>query len=563
MSLDDNIPEIETIKPEVIDDLSAPETEVTKTPEEEPIVEDLLGPVSTQRVELSNAIVKVKRINDTKELSDLLRAGVTTIPAAPFYDTVERAKNNKDIFKKVQDGLNDRNQNNTLTSEDMLTLRAMSANEQAIALAGDNKYIEESLSENEWKQYKGNLRLSRPALPKDIVGSKLTASNARNQLRSSVNMSNNFWLPLYNSGFWINLEAPNDYELTVMLQKISNEKTALGTETGGGVFSNSSCFIRRHIVDYLANKIVSSSLRSDGKKTRLLSGIEVIKYIEITDYDDILVRFMALKHSKGFNYLHTCSNFAKPCNHTSLLTLMLNNLTVHDFSRLTPEQESFMIKAREPGSVTVVSDIVEDGVISNVMQYRAAFKYNQYATIRLSERLDLNFKVPSLPDTVIEGEEWMNSLRKDIDSIMNGVSELLDEEERVKETNKKIEELIDASGVRRYSQWIKSFYIYGLTEMDGEPVRDTTNPPNTVEDRKSIQGFLNDIKSEEELIETFMDGFDKFTANASMTVVGYPQFSCPSCGSFHGSYEEKDKGSITRAIIPLEGEEAFFIHLQG
>src|SRR5690606_13974301 len=101
-----------------------------------------------------------------------------------------------------------------------------------------------------------------------------------------------------------------------------------------------------------------------------------IRHVLITDYPDILTRFMSLKYNKGYPYLHTCSNYTKPCNTSHVLTLNLHALVVHDYSRLTPEQEAFMIKAREPSSVIMSSGKDEsESVITTVMQYRNAFAY--------------------------------------------------------------------------------------------------------------------------------------------------------------------------------------------
>lgn len=530
---------------------------------------ELLGPENKQKIVAENIISKVDKVNSNKELNALINR-LTSLPPVSQLEYLEYLTENKEVMQKLHEILQEKNNTDKMTDEDFAIIRNISLNNSALDLCEKNVKITEKLSDenSQWQQNKGNLRLSRPGISKDASGVKLTGSQALGHMRSAVGLSNNFWMPLYNSGFWINLEAPSEYELVVLLQKIGQEKTALGTESAGGVFSNSSCFLRRHVVDLLASKIITSSLRTDGDAARALKGPEVISKILITDYADILTRFMALKYSKGYPYLHTCSNYTKPCNESNVLTLNLHAMVLHDYSRLSPAQEEFMLKAREPASVLFESDKEStNGQITSVVQYRNAFKFNELNTIRLSEKLDLVMRVPTIMDTITEGDIWMNEIKKDIDNLIKD-SATFSKAENMDDVSKMIDEsisaLIDASGVRRYSQWVSHAVLYNTVEMDiGDLVRDNNQDPNYVYSRPDIYKFLADLIKDDELIDVFINGYHKFVADSCMTVVGYPQFECPACKSFQGSYEEKDKKSLTRAIIPFEAEENFFILLQG
>lgn len=530
---------------------------------------ELLGHDNKQRVHAENIISKIEKIGSNKELNTLI-SRLVSLPPSVQFDYLEYLSESKESMEALHRILEEKAKEGTLTDDDLAIIRNININNKALELCEKNIKLSDKLKDedSEWKQNKGNLRLSRPGISKDASGVKLTGSQALGHMRSAVGLSNNFWIPLYNSGFWINIEAPTEYELVVLLQKIGQEKTALGTESAGGVFSNSSCFLRRHVVELLASKIITSSLKTNEEPARALKGHEVITKILITDYADILTRFMALKYNKGYPYLHTCSNYTKPCNESSLLTLNLHAMVVHDYSRLTPEQEAFMLKAREPGSVVYDSDKdISDGVITSSIQYRRAFKYNELNVVRLSEKLDLILRVPTIMETITEGDIWMSEIKKDIDKLIKeGKSFTADtpEENINKMIDESIEDLIDASGVRRYSQWVSHAVLYNTVEMDiGDLVRDNNQEPNYVYSRPDIYSFLSDLIKDDDLIESFISGYHKFVADSCMTIVGYPQFECPSCKSFQGSYEEKDKKSLTRALIPFEAEENFFILLQG
>ncbi len=521
---------------------------------------ELLGTTNKQKVQAENIIAKIEKVDDGKKLTQLI-SRLISLPVAVQSDYLEYLNDTRNIMENLYKTLQEKKESGTLSDEDYAVVRNIQINNSALELCEKNIKISEKLSDDksEWLQNKGNLRLSRPGISKEASGVKLTGSQALGHLRSAVGLSNNFWMPLYNSGFWINIEAPTEYELVVLLQKIGQEKTNLGTESAGGVFSNSSCFLRRHVVDLLASKIVTSSLKSTTEPVRALKGPEIVRHILITDYPDILTRFMALKYSKGYPYLHTCSNYTKPCNTSHVLTLNLHYMAVHDYNRLTPEQEAFLTKGRETSSVVFENDKPTDGTINSVVQYRNAFKYNDKAVIRLSEKLDLVLQVPTVFATITEGELWMSEIKKDIDNLVKDSKDLAD-----KDVDDYITDLIDASGVRRYSQWISHAILYNTVEMDiGDTVRDNNQEPNYVYSRSDIYKFLSDLIKDDELIDTFMKGYHSFVAESCMTIVGYPQFECPSCGSFQGTYEEKDKRKLTRALIPFEAEENFFTLLQG
>ena len=564
----------------------------------EPVVDplpELLGPVNKQKLTIEGAILKVEKINSYNELL-MFQEEFKTIPVAGQKDFMEYLTANSDAMMKLHNQLRNKREeaiklskesggefppNHFITEAELYTLLSIQTHTKAMMLEDNNLTMAAELSRegSNWLQRKGPLQLGRPVVSKAVTGTKLSGAQALSEMRSAVGLANGFWWPLYNSGFWINLEAPNDYDLVLLTQKIGQEKTALGTETAGGVFANSSCFIRRHIVELLGSKIIGSSLKTDTDPPRALKGHEIIDRIEITDYPEILTRFMSLKHNKGYQYIHTCSNYTKPCNSSHRLTLSLHNLSIHDFSRLSAEQEAFMISARAQGSVafgTPDDVIAPGGEIKTVLQYRNAFAYRKNNVVRLTEKLDIVYKTPSITDTITEGDVWMNSIRKDIDDIIANIDTPIktkngDKQEfedgnviSAKEIDRHIENLINISGVRRYSQWIDSVKIYNTMELeDGSSVRDNDQEPNYVEGRKDIYNFLTDIISDETLIDIFMEGYNKYSASACMTIVGYPQFECPSCGSLQGTYEEKDNKRLTHALIPFEAEENFFILLQG
>lgn len=529
--------------------------------DEEEILNELVVPGLDQSLSVENAIASVEKVEDNKTLNQLM-AKLISLPVSVHTDYLDFLTDSRQVLEKLYKKIEEKFEAGTITDEELAVIRNINLNNSALDMCEKNAKIAERLKDKDsnWSQNKGSLRLSRPTISKEASGVKLTGSQALGHLRSAVGLSNNFWIPLYNSGFWVNLEAPTEYELVVLLQKIGQEKTSLGTESAGGVFSNSSCFLRRHVVDLLASKIITSSLRTNTENPRALKGNEVIKHILITDYPDLLTRFMALKYNKGYPYLHTCSNYTKPCNTSHVLTLNLHALTVHDFSRLTDEQEAFMMKAREPSSVIFDSDAEQkDGKIVSVVQYRNAFKYNETRTIRLSEKLDLVLNVPTVQDTISEGDIWMSDIKKDIDRLIVEGTDLSE-----KDIDDNINDLIDASGVRRFSQWVSHAVLYNTVEIDiGSEVRDNEREPNYVYSRPDIYSFLSDLIKNDELIDTFMTGYHNYVADSSMTIVGYPQFSCPSCGSFQGSYEEIDNKKLTRALIPFETEENFFTLLQG
>jgi hypothetical protein len=517
------------------------------------VLPELTGKTSEQKVLGSNLVLKVEPIESREDLLEL-NSFLERLPVAIQGEYFKYINEQREVLSAFSEKIKKAKETGDLTDDDLLTLELINLNNEALTRCEKNSYVNESLKSGEWRSNKNKLQLSKPKISKETSGIRLTGSQAVGYMKSSVGLSSSFWMPLYNSGFWINLEAPTEYEIISLTQSMSQEKTRLGTETAGGSFSNTSCFLRRHIEELLGKKIITSSLKTSGPDSRALRGHEVIRQVLITDYPDILTRFMALRFSKGYSYIHSCSNYTKPCNNSNVLTLNLQSLSVHDYSRLTTEQENFLSSNREPACCVLESDNKVEGKISSVKEYRDAFAFNSENTIRLSDRLDLVLKVPTIHDTVVEGDVLMQEIKKDIDKLIRDNENATEEE-----IDKAIESLISVSGVRQFSQWIDRALIYSLMETEeGETIRDQTLQPNYVDDREDIYKFLADLTKEEDLIVTFLEGYQKFIAKSNMTIVGYPQFQCPVCNAYQGSYEEVDKKNFTRSIIPFEAEESFF-----
>lgn len=540
------------VEDQVVDAGDSPiEQDATEQPaqdkEEIPEPAPVAPVLAPQHVTIDKAIINIREVESKDEVMRLAQTMVQMV-AAPPQKINEFFEENKELIKKITTYLTTQQRNKSITDEEVKLALAYAINKNGSDIAVDDDYAIRALEDEEsnWRTGEGKLRASRPTVGKGKSGVKLRGAAGIAHIRNALGLSSAIHVPCYNSGFFITVNAPDDWDMVELIQKINNEKSTMGSDTAGGVFANSSCFMRKHVRDLLVSKITSHSLKNE-EGDRALTPTEAFEQILITDYAAILTYIMNMRYSKGYEYVHACTNYVGHCSHTSVVTLNLSEMVVTNFSSLNDEQREHMIKAREMGSVT----------ISEIKKYQEMFEWNKHRVVRLNDYLDVTLKVPTILETIQEGERWMADVKETVEKIVGTKAP-------EKEVEIAINNMIDASVIRRYSQWVEKVETYQVIEQDdGELIRDTDVKPNFIDERADINDFMVSLVDNEEFAQKLMEEYVKFLSRCNSTLVGYPQFTCPSCGAYQGATVDTEKGKVVKAIVPFEAEEHFFILLLG
>lgn len=72
----------------------------------------------------------------------------------------------------------------------------------------------------------------------DAHSAKLAGEAALLRIRDLTGMGTTLQVPLYHSGFWISIKAPDESELLELDRKIAEIKVNIGRNTRGRIFSN-------------------------------------------------------------------------------------------------------------------------------------------------------------------------------------------------------------------------------------------------------------------------------------------------------------------------------------
>jgi hypothetical protein len=373
------------------------------------------------------------------------------------------------------------------------------------AMREDANYLQEIPSEV------GPLAASIPKY-KVNDGVKFTGEKARMRVRQQQRLGATFSIPLWHSGFWIRIKAPNEGELLELYRQITADKITLGRATYGLLFSNNTSYATRTLLDFCVDHLYDTSL-------------DIKEDDDIRDHIktlDLQVVFWGLANAiwpNGFQYMRSCIADPDKCNHVIKERLDLSLLQMTDETQLTARQRSHMTR-RSPRSMTIES----------LKLYHDEFLRGRPKKVQISKDLHMTFKVPTASQHIQSGHNWINAIEENY-----GRALIQDESRRDKY-------LIDqgkATVMRQYAHFIESIDVQG----------------DLYEDTETIEDLLSDLTASDKIRDTFLKEVAKYIDASTFSFIAIPTFICPSCGG-----EQKPNRASTKHpdLIPLDVNNIFF-----
>lgn len=371
----------------------------------------------------------------------------------------------------------------------------------------------------DWKQYvEVNGRKIRTLRPKigDGNGSLLAGSAAIYKMQALLGLGASLTIPLWSSGLWITLKAPSDSELLYLDTKLAQEKSIVGQNTNGAAFSNTQVYMFKHVFQLIKENIYETNLKDAEPE-------DIDRLILITDLFPLINIFAACIYPDGFPIDIPCMANPDTCNRVESTKILLTKCIWTDNNSISDYQREFMANHKVKRSVKDIEEYQKQSI---------SLKSRVVSTI--SDNANYVFRVPNVEDYISAGERW-------IDSLIASVNRAVSKDASSQEKENLVIRQSRLAQLREYSHCISSIVV--------------DNGEQGIEDRPTLEQIFDLMSSDMALTEKFVDEVNKFLDDATVSVVGYPNFHCPVCKKPH---DPEATSSIHPLISPLDALKTFF-----
>lgn len=365
------------------------------------------------------------------------------------------------------------------------------------------------------------LSAARPRIAKPKDGDNvLVGDRAIRMITAKLSDSQTIQIPLWQSGIWLCIEAPDLIEQDRLDRRIASERVRLGRNTRGAIFSNDSVYFADIIMDFVLERVFDCNVK--GWTPELLRNL-----IRQPDIQTIAWALALSMYAKGFPLSQPCTADPTKCTYVTNELIDLSKIHWVDRSRLNDKQRKFML-ARDTKRTE-----------EQILDYQGEFKEPANKTLPLPEyELTVVYAVPSVEQHIQSGIRWVEDIVLTTERTFGA---RLDDEKKeeffVSQAN--------ASRIRRYSHWISSIII----TSDGEQY--------IINDRDTIEKTAVKLCNDSELRKRIINGAVQYANSSLVSMVALPNYACPSCGSWHHTEEGAEK-----MLFPLDAVSVFFTLLQ-
>ena len=323
-------------------------------------------------------------------------------------------------------------------------------------------------------------------------GGRLVGPQAMMKIRGLLDLGTIARIPLWHSGLWISFKAPSEASLLELERRISMEKVLMGRRSDGKIFSHASVYTNMHLVNFALEHAYETTYRQ-------VSNDELKKKILMSDIPQLIWGLLCTIYPNGYPYKQPCITEPAKCTHVVDELLDLTKLSWTDDRALTPWQRQQMTRR--------TSKFTDE----EIKRYQDEHKFNdEIGTVKLHDGLNMVLKVPTVAEFESSGHAWISELTSKVDEAFGGKLSAT-------ERSQFISDAAATASLRQYSHWISK-----LVFTDGSGVIDT---------QADIEDAISALTSAQETVDTFHEGMRKYIANTTITIIGFPKYNCPKCGT--------------------------------
>ena len=430
---------------------------------------------------------------------------------------------NDPVLKRLADGLKN--------SRDLNTERYMETLMGADSTRYDGGTFDSSLTreDSKWDNtvVSGATKLSivRPKFEAPNENDRLVGQAAVERMRAHLSLGSVLRVPLWHSGLWVTLKAPNEVALLELQRRIAADKITIGRNTSGLVFSNASVYVKSYLLDFILLHVVEATYRyTDVDELKAL--------IREPDYLALVHGLLCTIYPDGYPYSQPCFINPDRCMHVIQETISLPRIAFTDTFRLTEKQRAHMV--RKNAKFTELE----------LEAYQAEFGYRKTRVVELNESTRMELRLPDLESSISLGTGWIDQIVSRAEralgpSVAQGLRDQF---------------MIDQARVSSMCQYVHFVERIILNEEDDRQT--------IVEDPATISEMLAVSTANEEFYQNFYNGIQNFIEDATITVFGVPKVPCPSCSKddVERAKQEDPEGRYSY-LLPLDIQQIFFILL--
>lgn len=332
--------------------------------------------------------------------------------------------------------------------------------------------------------------------------------------RAAGRLGTTISVPLVHTGIWVSVKAPTEDTLLQVEHAIERNKVSLGASTVGGVFSASSVFMLRPVINMVLDHIYESTFHS-------LDNTDLRNNVLITDVPFLIGATAAVIYPNGYNLSRPCVSDPAKCHHVDTGKVNLGRMLMFDRNKISTAQKNHL------------RDVNATHTVESLKKYQLDHIAPQHTAFDLNEDIKIHLSVPTIGDHIRFGVSWVESIVSMIDATFKRE---VDEDTR--------SSYIDRHGVttrmRRYGPWVSKIVLNDTTVID---------------DRNAIESVLSEWSGDDELYKAFCKNVENFITGATIAAVGIPTHDCPLC-------KQSPNESITLTSLPglieVEPLETFF-----
>lgn len=384
-----------------------------------------------------------------------------------------------------------------------------------LAQMNDNLSADPSRNWNQTIQNKGGrmLEISRPKI-NDADNAILRGTAARLRMRAQLGMGTTYRIPLWHSGLWITLRSPSDGALLELDRKLTEDKTVLGRQTSGLMYSNASVFLADPIMQFAMDHLVSSTFKNPDPD-------EVRKRISVHDIQQIAWGLACAVWPNGFQYVRAILGSTPKENRVVKGKISVSKLQYVDHNMLSEKQIAHMS--------IITTGSMDD---AQLKAYRDEFTRWGETRVELKDGSAVHLHVPSFDDHVNAGQRWINDIVTMTDRVFG-----MDQDPDARRAY--IAGQGKASILRQYAHWVK------WVEMGNA----STDPE--VRDEEAVSGILDDLSGDDAVRDIFLKGVVDFAEKTTVSFIGVPTVG-----------DEEEKWPRHPHVLPIDAMSTFFILLK-
>lgn len=331
------------------------------------------------------------------------------------------------------------------------------------------------------KSEMGELMAARPRLAQPGE-SMLTGQRAVQRVRAIIGIGGLIQVPLWNSGFWITLRAPDEGDLLDLFRRTSEQKVTLGRRTYGLAFANSSSFIAEELVNFVLEHLHDSTLKAGNEFVR--------KYLKVHDLQTIAWAMACAIYPKGFQYSRSILAGENQEKKEVKGLLNVSKLQFVDRRMLSPKQVAHMSRR--------VGNTMTDEMLEN---YQSEFLLRE-RRVKLEEGLEMTLKVPTIDEYLSAGHRW-------IDSITDMVDRAFGREQSDEQRDRYISHKGKATVMRQFAHWVKDLVETGDREV-------------VFSDAETVDMMMDTLSAVDDIRVKYFEAIHKFIDDTTVSVIATP-----------------------------------------